>query len=160
MEILRHCGYCQETFHTRVDKIAKGQGKYCSSSCSAKGRWGWVDEKSRSSRPYKVKRFPNHRLAPKSGNVPIHRIILFEAIGPGKHPCHHCGKTVTWSESLHVDHLDRNPANNSPENLAPSCIRCNGSVRRQGHMVADDELFIQRGPHRIRAFEVKCPCGS
>jgi hypothetical protein len=64
------------------------------------------------------------------GVVGEHRLILFDAIGPGVHPCHWCADPVAWhpqpGESLLVvDHVDEDTTNNDPENLVPSCRRCN-----------------------------------
>ena len=69
-----------------------------------------------------------HPMADKRGWIYEHRMVLFDAIGPGSHPCHHCGVTVTWGTSLETDHLDWNKANNDLTNLVPSCHSCN--VRR------------------------------
>lgn len=73
-----------------------------------------------------------HRLAQQDGWVYEHRVVLFEKIGPGDHPCHWCGTVVTWertypehADGLVVDHIDEEPANNDPANLVPSCSVCN-----------------------------------
>lgn len=65
----------------------------------------------------------------------MHRYVLHEAIGDGPHPCHWCGKEILWMarrgrngerpNDLVPDHLDGDPKNNTPENLVPSCYRCN-----------------------------------
>ena len=73
-----------------------------------------------------------HPIASVSGYILEHRLVLWEAIGPGEHPCHWCGETVTWDVRtpgspgcLTVDHLDRVRDNNARDNLVPSCIKCN-----------------------------------
>lgn len=80
---------------------------------------------------YLAVHIPGHPLADKSGRVFAHRKVLFDAIGPGAHPCHRCGKSVVWSDpfphGLVVDHRDHDRANNDPANLAPSCHPCNVS---------------------------------
>ncbi|AEJ94999.1 HNH endonuclease [Mycobacterium phage ArcherS7] len=57
--------------------------------------------------------------------VAEHRLVLWKHIGPGTHPCHWCGKPVTWGEDLQVDHVDWDKLNNVPDNLVPSCRPCN-----------------------------------
>lgn len=79
---------------------------------------------------------PGHPLAPKSGQIGLHRVNLYDKIGPGPHPCHECGVEVNWSSrrtakgALVTDHLDGDPTNNDPSNLAPACHPCN---TRRGH---------------------------
>lgn len=71
-----------------------------------------------------------------------HRLILLDKIGPGEHPCHHCGTTVSWDASIHreptralvIDHLDFDKLNNDPSNLVPSCNMCN-STRNPEHQL-------------------------
>ena len=74
-----------------------------------------------------------HPLANSRGEVYEHRLVLFESIGPGQHPCHWCSVLVSWDltypasiDALVVDHLDDDKLNNDPTNLAPSCNPCNG----------------------------------
>lgn len=85
--------------------------------------------------PYRYVRRKHHPLAGASGYIPEHRLILWEKIGPGSHPCHWCGVSVTWLPGgrtakgcLITDHVDRNPKNNDPDNLVPACQACN--IRR------------------------------
>lgn len=73
--------------------------------------------------PYSV--IPGHPLAHADGRVRIHRAVLYDAIGPGAHPCHWCGDLLTWKENLVVDHIDADTWNNDPSNLVPSCSSCN-----------------------------------
>jgi hypothetical protein len=61
-----------------------------------------------------------------------HRRVLLEAIGPGTHPCHWCGRSVSWDlsypkdrDALVADHLDGVKTNNDPANLVPAHGRCN-----------------------------------
>jgi hypothetical protein len=76
---------------------------------------------------------PEHPLARKSGQVLVHRKVLYDTIGPGEHPCHLCGRTVAWGlprpDRLDVDHLDGNRQNNELSNLAPACPPCNDRRR-------------------------------
>lgn len=64
------------------------------------------------------------------GKVYEHRLALFNKIGPGEHQCHWCSKLIYWrkdcrADAIVVDHLDENKWNNKPDNLVPSCRRCN-----------------------------------
>jgi len=74
-----------------------------------------------------------HPIASKTGVVQEHRKILYDAIGPGVHPCHWCGKDLTWQVSLHVDHKDGDKTNNDRLNLVPSCQPCNTRRKTAGN---------------------------
>ena len=103
-------------------------------------------------------------LPPNRRTMGEHRLILWEKIGSGSHPCHHCGQTVTWSPgkglckgALVVDHLDDNPRNNDPDNLVPSCHTCNKSRTVRHDHIRDDEPFvISRSGRRVRAVPAIC----
>lgn len=58
-----------------------------------------------------------------------HRTIAFENL---PHVCNHCGKIVSLTTS-HVHHKDRNPRNNTLENLEILCVRCH----RLEHVIRD-----------------------
>lgn len=113
----------------------------------------------------------NHPLRPPgSSYIYEHRLVLWNKIGPGPHPCYHgCGRMIDWIPgagarrgSLVVDHLDNSTQNNDPANLVPSCNPCNqGRKVRKSH-VRDDEVFvtIPTGT-RTRAVERTClNCGK
>lgn len=75
---------------------------------------------------------PDHPLARKSGYVLEHRMVLYDAIGPGEHPCHWCGTSVSWllvypadQRALVVDHVNGDRTDNARSNLVPSCGHCN-----------------------------------
>ncbi len=102
--------------------------------------WGTTDGKARdrgtrgtvNGAGYIMFNRPEHPLASRNGLVLEHRMVLLDTIGPGEHPCHWCGKTVTWDktwprdlDALVVDHLDGTRSNNDPANLVPSCQPCN-----------------------------------
>lgn len=78
---------------------------------------------------YRMVSRPGHPIASKLGRVLEHRAVLFDAIGPGPHPCHWCGWSVNWKSDaggrINVDHLDDNRLNNALDNLVPSCMDCN-----------------------------------
>lgn len=92
---------------------------------------------------YRQKKLPNHPLALNSGRVFIHRVVLYDKLGDGGHPCHWCGTIVYWNKSypkdkdaLLVDHLDHDRHNNHPDNLVPACNSCNSKRRRNSRSQA------------------------
>lgn len=79
---------------------------------------------------YRILRRTGHPLARAQGKVFEHRLVLYERIGPGRHPCHWCSATVSWDRkpgtaALVADHLDGDRLNNDPTNMVPACIPCN-----------------------------------
>src|SRR5665647_1214546 len=73
---------------------------------------------------------PDHPIAPVSGHVYQHRVVLYDTIGDGPHPCHWCGVLVDWlpkgeRNALQVDHLNTFGDDNRPENLVAACGPCN-----------------------------------
>ena len=80
---------------------------------------------------YLVVHAPGHPLAEgrAQGKIEAHRVILYESLGEGPHPCHWCDRMLPWrgapGERICVDHLDFDKLNNSPSNLVPSCLDCN-----------------------------------
>lgn len=107
--------------------------------------WGCIDhltydQKLKAKRPppaptYAARYAPEHALAGPTGLVLEHRKALHDRIGDGPHACYWCTAPLRWDapqgdpEELTVDHLDGNPANNDPANLAPSCRPCNTQRR-------------------------------
>lgn len=88
---------------------------------------GWITPDG-----YLVMSDPKHPLANPNGRVREHRRVLYDAIGPGPHPCADCGELLEWKTSLRthegaitVDHRDRNKLHNVLENLDPVCSACN-----------------------------------
>jgi len=65
-----------------------------------------------------------HPLADSDGRVAEHRMVLYEASGGVCPPCSWCGKPLAW-DTLVVDHLNEQKADNRPENLKGSCNPCN-----------------------------------
>ena len=143
--------------------------RFCSLACyHASGPRGNRVERPKQQR---LKRARAHPLAPASGFVSESRIVLYDKIGAGDHPCHWCGATLRWrpgeglaSDSLLADHLDWDIHNNAPENLVPSCNACNAHRTRQGdrRLIREEELFItNRNGSRARARRVHCQaCGT
>lgn len=107
---------------------------------------------------------PGHPLTTRGHSIGEHRLVLWDKIGPGTHPCFYCGTPVTWSPgkrtrkgALVVEHLDYNIRNNNPDNLVPSCHPCNSDRRRKKRHIADGELFvIKSAGRRLRAIETRC----
>lgn len=77
---------------------------------------------------------PDHPVANAAGRVRLHRMILWDKVGPGWHPCFECGRMVSWDavfphpDALTVDHIDGDTSNNDPSNLRPACNVCNPRV--------------------------------
>ena len=82
-------------------------------------------------RRYRTVAAKGHPLAGKNGRAYEHRVVLYDAIGPGPHECTWCGRSVEWGvskgspEALTVDHLNGDKGDNRPENLTASCGACN-----------------------------------
>lgn len=67
---------------------------------------------------------PGHPVARADGSAFEHRVVLYDRIGPGPHPCVWCSRELEWSE-IKVDHLNEVKDDNTPDNLVPACGRCN-----------------------------------
>lgn len=82
-------------------------------------------------RRYRTTYKPGHPVAGANGNAYVHRVVLYDKIGPGEHSCHWCGATVRWTSTrgdadcLQVDHLNGIGDDNHPDNLVPACPVCN-----------------------------------
>jgi hypothetical protein len=101
--------------------------------------------------------------------IAVHRIVLLQKIGPGVHPCHWCGNPVKWlpvkpgkggwNGVLVVDHVNNMSSDNDPDNLVPSCFRCN--IFRQKDEEMRKSLFkFKSNGDREKAVLRKCRvCG-
>jgi len=82
---------------------------------------------------------PGHPTADVHDRVFHHRVVLYDALGPGAHPCHWCGNPVAWETphpgGLEVDHLDGDKTNNDLTNLVPTCHADNIRRRHAGNPV-------------------------
>lgn len=111
-------------------------------------------------KPAKVTRYrrvkrEGHPLLKKESCLYEHRAVLYDKIGGGVHLCHWCKKQVGWEKPylrLAVDHLDTNRWNNSPDNLVPSCVRCNSARSKRadflthcdkGHEYTENNVYIR-----------------
>lgn len=87
-------------------------------------------------RRYTMIHAAGHPLADKYQRVYTHRKVLYDHIGPGPHPCHWCSAPLDWTpkgepDSLQVDHLNNDGADNRIENLVPACPSCNTARGQQ-----------------------------
>jgi len=79
-----------------------------------------------------------HPLADANGDVYMHRKVLYDAIGPGPHPCHWCGQLASWGRTiggtaeLFAVQLDGNYLNVDITNIAPACPPCTTRYSRDG----------------------------
>lgn len=96
---------------------------------------------------------PDHPLVPPCGRMSVHRINLFEKLGPGVHRCHWCKKPLIWEvrrkakrRAIFVDYLDHDRNNVSKQNIIPICNTCN--VRRKQRDVAEEYVEIAGIRHR------------
>lgn len=162
----KNCATCGAPFTPRhYDR----PNRFCSSPCYQASRAGKVQKADVVGQ--RMRRVPGHPIAPPSGTVAVARLVLYEKIGPGEHPCHWCGALVKWIAGGHVgtpgslmaDHLDWDRANDAPENLVPSCNHCNAHRTAHGGRapLRHDELTMMWGGARTRAVRRYCNhCGT
>lgn len=162
---MRQCETCGADFEPKAPKTRPG--RFCSLACY------YSSELPRSTRKARVKdqRLTNakgHPIAPPGGVVAVARLVLYEKIGPGPHPCHWCGSTIDWKRglvpgALIADHVNWDRNDDSPGNLVPACLPCNTNRQRthQNRALKDGELTVIWGGSRTRAVERTCEkCGS
>lgn len=87
-------------------------------------------------RRYRTIAAKGHPVATAGGRAYEHRVVLYDEIGPGPHPCHWCATPLDWLPKgdpmcLMVDHLNGDGADNRPENLVPACVGCNSARGQQ-----------------------------
>jgi hypothetical protein len=161
--VASNCETCGESF---TPQHPNRPGRFCSLACyHAAGR-----PPRKAKVKHRMRAAGGHPIAPPSGVVAVARLVLYDKIGPGAHPCHWCERTVRWVAggpgapgALLVDHLDHDATNDTPENLVPSCIGCNGHRRRKGDSprLAADELTMIWSGTRVRAVARHCNfCGQ
>lgn len=160
------CQQCGKAFWRYRQQVAGNRGQACSKACDALLR---KKPPVPGSSSYRVVVAVGHPLADRTGRVGEQRYVLYEKIGPGPHPCHWCAQSVDWMPgkrtaqgALIVDHLDGQRQNNCPDNLVPSCHRCN-VWRNHSQAIRDDEVWttMTGQPGRKRAVLRVCEaCGK
>lgn len=155
------CSTCGAPF-TRDWQPSRPTPRYCSPAC-----FGISQRKTVYATRYRFTRQPGHPLW-TGQKMPEHRIILYDAIGPGPHPCHWCGKLVDWrpgdgtkGDALIVDHIDDDGQNNALDNLVVSCHRCN-IQRDNPAIIGDGEVVTVRsdGARRRGQLRICEICGT
>lgn len=74
-----------------------------------------------------------HPASAPNGLTSYGRIVLWDKLGGKDAPCNWCGMQVSWSikfpkyGALLADHVNTTKNDNRPENLVPTCHRCNVS---------------------------------
>lgn len=140
-------------------------GRFCSLDCYY--TVGPVGPKKATVKGPRLRRVRDHSLAPPSGMVAVCRLVLYDKIGPGPHPCHWCGREVAWlvgagpgaPGNLIADHLDWDIHNNAPENLVPSCNRCNVLRTSNGdRMLQPGDRVVVWSGRPTKAVERSCEC--
>jgi endogenous inhibitor of DNA gyrase (YacG/DUF329 family) len=160
------CAYCEKPLPRRPP--SKESRPFCSKECYWASMRGKIKkERTTGHRECKA---PGHPIAPPSGIVKVARLVLFEKIGPGTHPCHWCKSDVTWNPgggprigNLVADHLNWDFNDDSPGNLVPSCSICNAQRTRHGdrRRIEKNETTMLWGGVRTRAVQRFCNmCGA
>ena len=166
-QVERNCETCGKAFMAKAAFVKRGKARFCSRRCFNISLRGPRKEGVE----HRLARANGHPLAPPSGIVAIARVVLYDTIGPGTHPCHWCGTSVKWKvgagvrdpSALLADHLDHDATNDAPENLVPSCNECNSHRRRTGttNIREGDLVVIKADGRRVRAVERSCEfCGK
>lgn len=139
---------------------------YCSRPCYWESKRG---KPRKEGVKYRMTTQPDHPLAPPSGVLAVARIVLYAKLGPGAQACKWCDTPLRWKapryaeDALIVDHLNHDPSDDSPENLAPSCNACNGHRRKNGDSpsIGSDERSTTWGNTVTRAITRFCNhCGA
>jgi len=91
-------------------------------------------KESAHSNGYVLEYCPGHFEAVRTGSNRVyqHRRVFYDNHGSGPFDCHWCAEGVTW-DTMHVDHVNAQPSDNSPSNLVASCATCN---QKRGHAKA------------------------
>jgi len=160
----RVCENCGGLF---TPKYKHRPGRFCSSACyhasgAPRGR------PQATVKDQRMRAAKSHPIAPPSGVVAVSRLVLYDKIGPGPHPCNWCGGEVDWKTglvagALIADHLNWDREDDRPENLVPACNPCNVNRQREfeDRAIADDDLTVIWGSGgRTRAIRRECEyCG-
>jgi hypothetical protein len=122
-------GYGPCTTEGCSGKISRPAYKLCESCYCRLRRKGSVGKRiptytHQSWRGYVSKWNPTHPLSGKGQMVGEHRMLLYDAIGDGPHPCFWCGIQLRWLDIV-VDHLNEIKSDNRMENLVVACNSCN-----------------------------------
>ena len=165
MVIEKTCERCGTKFEPKHRNRAN---RFCSAACyNASGR----PRRKELTSGTRMVRVTGHPISPPSGTVAECRLVLYDKIGPGPHPCHWCAQVIDWMPgnwadpaALVADHLDWNIHNNNPANLVPSCRVCNAHRVEGGGRapIQEDELFVVHpNGARSRATRQSCElCGT
>ena len=149
---IRNCNFCQTEYLAEARYLNRGQGKFCSLSCSSRHRQSLVEKPKPNSKCadclVEFYRPPSKVRGGKSGLVFCsrkHKDLAMRIVGgiTDLHPSHYgsvrsyrkiagvnlgsqcarCGYNE-YPEILEVNHIDCDRNNNSPQNLEILCPNC------------------------------------
>ncbi|MBU1067145.1 HNH endonuclease [Patescibacteria group bacterium] len=119
------CAWCEELFDAPLAEIKRGDARYCSISCGAKGA--------------------NSRRSPGVGTTAMSRhareAARVQGVLSDSACCNNCRRRV--GQTIDVHHRDRNTQNNSPSNLILLCRSCHVTLHNRQRR-GPDRSFVCR----------------
>ena len=112
-----------------ANPVTRRGASYCLSHPRGRGAKARAPERMIVDHGYVRLYCPNHPLTLRRKRSTTreyeHRVVFYDAFGEGPFKCDWCGRHLTWA-NMHIDHINGIRHDNRIENLAASCIECNG----------------------------------